>query len=371
MRILVISKRQYMSKDLVDDAYGRFAEIPLALAARDHALEGVCLSYRRRPAGPCVIRSSGHEMTWHSTNLTACAPLGLARHYRAALAHVRERRPDVIWACADAFQVIIGAALSRATGVPCVADLYDNFAAYGATRIPGVHALYGRALRQVAGVSCISEPLATLLRDRYRVNTTLTVLPNAANDTLFRRRDRAACRAELGLPADAPLVGTAGSLSGGRGIEALFDAWKRLHATHPALHLVLAGPRASNASLPEHPQVRWLGNLPHDRVPLLYGALDVAVICNLPSAFGNYCFPQKYFEILACGVPMVAARLGALAALPGHPVHAFYEPGDPASLAGALERCLTDPGEVDAPVVTWRERAEALEPLLFYAAGRV
>lgn len=371
MRILVISKRQYMSKDLLDDAYGRFAEIPLALAARGHDVEGLCLSYEPRAEGRTALESNGVRVPWQSVNLTRCPPLGLLRYGRLLRETVRARRPDVLWACGDAFQVTVGAALSRASGVPCVADLYDNFAAYGATRLPGVHALYARALRGVEGISCISEPLRELLVDRYAVQGTVTVLPNAVNDTLFHPRERAACRAEFGLPEDAPLVGTAGMLSTRRGIEALFAAFEQLHAEAPAARLVLAGPRHPGTPLPEHPAVTWLGNLPHERIPSFYGALDVAVICNLPTDFGNYCFPQKYFEILACGVPVVAARVGALAALEGRPVSAFYEPGNTASLAAALSACLRAPEPPDRATTSWRERAEALEPLLFYAAGRV
>ena len=51
MRILVLTKRQYMGKDLLDDAYGRFYELPLELAALGHEVRGVCASYRRREEG--------------------------------------------------------------------------------------------------------------------------------------------------------------------------------------------------------------------------------------------------------------------------------------------------------------------------------
>jgi hypothetical protein len=46
MRILVLSKRQYMNKDLIDDRYGRFRELPLALAGLGHKVTGICLSYQ-------------------------------------------------------------------------------------------------------------------------------------------------------------------------------------------------------------------------------------------------------------------------------------------------------------------------------------
>lgn len=40
MRILVLSKRRYTGKDLLDDRYGRLYEIPAGLVARGHAVVG-------------------------------------------------------------------------------------------------------------------------------------------------------------------------------------------------------------------------------------------------------------------------------------------------------------------------------------------
>ena len=36
MKILVLTKRQYMAKDLIDDHFGRFWEVPFELAALGH-----------------------------------------------------------------------------------------------------------------------------------------------------------------------------------------------------------------------------------------------------------------------------------------------------------------------------------------------
>ena len=48
MRILVLTKRQYMGMDLLDDRFGRFRELPLELARLGHQVHGLCLSYRAR-----------------------------------------------------------------------------------------------------------------------------------------------------------------------------------------------------------------------------------------------------------------------------------------------------------------------------------
>jgi len=51
MRILILTKRQYMNRDLIEDWYGRFQELPLALAASGHEVTGLCLIYWHRKEG--------------------------------------------------------------------------------------------------------------------------------------------------------------------------------------------------------------------------------------------------------------------------------------------------------------------------------
>ena len=48
MQILVLTKRQYMNKDLIDDRFGRFREIPLEMALKKHKVYGICLSYKKK-----------------------------------------------------------------------------------------------------------------------------------------------------------------------------------------------------------------------------------------------------------------------------------------------------------------------------------
>ena len=66
MRILVLTKRQYMNKDLIDDRFGRFREIPLSLAQKGYRVQGVCLSYRYKTEG---LYHDG-PVSWQSINAT-------------------------------------------------------------------------------------------------------------------------------------------------------------------------------------------------------------------------------------------------------------------------------------------------------------
>ena len=71
MKILVLTKRQYMGKDLLDDRFGRFREIPLELARFGHQVLGICLSYRTKEEDQVEDRDASSEATvvWHSFNI--------------------------------------------------------------------------------------------------------------------------------------------------------------------------------------------------------------------------------------------------------------------------------------------------------------
>lgn len=368
MRILVLSKRQYTGKDLLDDRYGRLFEIPAGLAARGHEVAGVALSYRRRGALPAFAAGAGLAgVRWLSVN---ALPAGLWRYPRQLATVVRDFRPDVVWACSDAFHAIAGALLSRATGVPLVIDLYDNFESFAATRLPGVGPLFRVACRQAGGLTVVSRALRDHVVPDYGIAAPVTVVGNGVRRDLFFPRDRLAARERLGLPAGVKLVGTAGAISADRGIDDLFEAFLQLADADPAVRLVFAGPRDGTPARYRHPRIVDLGVLPFERVPDLLSALDVAVVCNRDSAFGRYCFPLKLYEIVACGTPVVAAGLGDVATiLGGHP-ESLYRPGDVADLARRIAGQLAAPRQsAGLAVPTWDDWSGVVEGALAGACG--
>jgi len=179
---------------------------------------------------------------------------------------------------------------------------------------------------------------------------------------LFGPRAREACRDSLGLPRGLHLVGTAGALDQGRDIATLYGAYRRLRAARNDVGLVLAG--AGDQPVPDLPGVFHLGMLPHARVAELFAALDVAVICLADTEFGRYAFPQKAYEIVACGTPLVGARVGALGTLLAPWPHSLYTPGDEAGLATALAAQLDTPRSLPLVAPTWADQAARLEAAL-------
>lgn len=359
MKILVLSKRQYMGKDLLDDRFGRFWEVPLELARRGHEVQGIALSYRPRVAGS--FRDPCGELTWHSFNLWDHGLPALENYLRRARRRATEFQAEIVWACSDAFHAIFGRHVSARAGARCVIDLYDNFESYPATRIPGVLPLFKRALRAADGITCVSPQLAEHIGERYRSRAPALVLENAVRTDLFYPRDRSASRCELNLPQDARLIGVAGALDRSRGMDAIYRGFEILAGERSDLHLALAGPRRRGEKIPRGARIHDLGNLPLETVPVFLSTLDVAVVNNRDSAFGRFNFPQKAREIIACRVPLVAADVGTMSRLLTEHPDLRFAPDNAESLAQAVRRQLARPQLVDSSVPTWADMAERLE----------
>lgn len=352
MRVFVLSKRQYMGKDLLDDAYGRFHELPLELARLGNEVQGLCASYRRRNEGEITMHGDVADVKWHARNVRVYSPLSLYRWIASAENAVRDFCPQVIWACSDSFHAIIGSHLQRRYRIPCVIDLYDNFESYVATRIPGVLPMFRAAVRQAAGITCVSTTLQRYVHNRYAARGASLVLENGVSAE-FRPYDRADCRRRLGFPMSAKIIGTAGTIGRERGTEVLFEAFLRLAQNDPNLYLLLAGRVSNNTEMPSHERIIHLGQLPLARIPYVIGAMDVAVVCNKHSAFGDYCFPQKLYEIIACGVPPLVAKTPGVADLLAHSPRHTYEPESISSLIASIQGLLKDPGMPAVKPVSW------------------
>ncbi len=241
-------------------------------------------------------------------------------------------------------------------------DLYDNFESFGATKLPGMTSLFRAACRRAAGLTVVSQALDEYVAQYYQPTGLRQVIGNGVRRDLFFPRERGEARAALGLPLSARLIGTAGAISAERGISDLFEAFLRLAEQDDELWLIYAGPHDATPSRYPHPRIIDLGVLTLDRVSTLLSALDVAVVCNRDSDFGRYCFPLKLYEIIACGVPLVAASLGdvreVLEPYPG----SLYSPGDVSGLAAQIRRQLAQPTPAaEALAPSWRHWSNSLE----------
>ena len=364
MRVAFLCKRQYMGKDVIVDRYARLYEIPYQLARRGHTVHGFCLSYQSHEEGNWEHAAPDGKLVWESRSLGRFIAPRLLGYPRYLLKRLRAFGPDVIIGASDIPQVALAAWAAHKLRVPLAVDLYDNFESFPQARIPGFVGLLRRSVRAARLVTTTSEPLKDLVGSEYRAPGEIVAMPSTVDKGVFRRLERNASRQALGLPLDAQLVGTAGGLHRDKGVDALYAAWPAIAARYPNAHLVLAGPFDKSFPPPEDPRIHYLGQLPHARTAKLFSALDVGVIYLRDTPFGRYCFPQKAYEMLACELPIVSARVGVMPHLLKELPASLYTPDDTADLVRAVSAQLATPALARVPIADWQTVIGAVEPKL-------
>ncbi|NEX15669.1 MAG: glycosyl transferase family 1 [Halochromatium sp.] len=365
MRIAVFWKRHYMGQDVISDRYARLYELPRGLAELGHEVRVFCLSYRsagRIQRDDPVAGTTG-SLIWKGYDAGPLWVGGLLAYWRATRRELLCFNPDVLLGGSDAPHVVLMHHLGRRFDRPYVIDLYDNFESFGLTRLPGMRQRYRRALRGAAGITAVSEPFADALRQGLS-DVPVTTLESTIDPERFQPCDGASARARLGLPAQARIVGISGSLSPNRGIERIYRVFVRLLEQDSSLQLVLAGDLHRRAPPPNHPRVRFLGRLPHGAMADFFSALDLALVPMIDTDFGRYAFPQKAYEILACGTPLLTARIGALARTLAPWPACLYTPEDEEDLERQIKQQLRHPVRPRLMIPSWSDQAGQLSLLL-------
>lgn len=372
MRIAFLCKRRYMGKDVILDRYARLYEIPRQLALLGHEVQAYCLDYHVGPsdvAGPWQHRVESGSLLWASESVRGFRLPRLAIYPWHLLAQLKHFRPQVLIGASDIPHVALTRWLAKKMDLPYAVDLYDNFEGFGQARIPGLVPALRHAARDASLVVTTSEPLRQMVLKDYGAKGQVVSMPSSVDLQVFCPGDKSAARRRLGLPEDVVLVGTAGGLYQDKGVEPLYQAWSRLAARHSSVRLVLAGPYRPELPPPQGGRVHYLGHLGHAQVADLFRALDVGIISILDTPFGRYCFPQKAYEMLACGLGVVVSDIGEMSTLFASTPQIRFAPGDAEGLARALEYQLSSPVLPRIPVRGWQALIEEIEPILVRMAA--
>lgn len=132
------------------------------------------------------------------------------------------------------------------------------------------------------------------------------------------------------------------------GPDVLVEAFARVHAARPNTRLVMAGRGEMHEALQKRVDelgltdaVRILGRVEHEKVPGLIRSFDVMV---MPSVYESETFGVAAIEASACGVPVVASRVGGVpeAVIDGK-TGLLVPPRDVEKLAGGCIAMVDDP----------------------------
>jgi len=229
-------------------------------------------------------------------------------------------------------------------------------------RLPMVLTLRGKEARQAS--SPLRRPLSCAVRDASRVITVSSALRalaielgaeptrvqtigNGIDTARFRPMPRSEARRILGLPADARVLVTVGTLVERKGFHRVIEVIPPLLRSHPELHYLVVGGagaegddsarlRAQVAQLGLRDRVHFLGPVPPESLHLPLSAANTFVLASRYEGWANV-----LLEAMACGLPVVATDVGGNAQVVAHPGLGRIVPfGDADALASALDETL-------------------------------
>jgi glycosyltransferase involved in cell wall biosynthesis len=186
------------------------------------------------------------------------------------------------------------------------------------------------------------------------------VVPGGVDERFRPDADPEPARAALNLTR--PYVLTVASQTARKNISSLTATARRLETQ--GIELVAAGGGRPQFRSDDGPAgVRALGHVPDDHLPGLYAGAAAFVLPSLYEGFGLTCL-----EAMACAVPVVAARAGALPEICGDAAR-YADPRDEAGLADAVEAALGDhsaraAGPARAKQFTWDRTVRELDGLI-------
>lgn len=363
MNVVFVCKRYYTGKDVICHRFGRLYEFPTQLARLGHQVTVLCLDYRNDDCHESFTERFGSgSVRWVIASVRNILGFEVGTIYRA----IKAVQPEVVVGSSDIPCLWLARRLAGLFGVDYAVDLYDNYESFGQARIPGFRRLLKISIRNAGAVITVSSALKEKIVDDYAPSGSIAVMNNGIARSSFSIGDCAAARVSLGLPVSAKLIGTAGNLSRMKGLDTVYEAWPSIEGLAEDVYLVLAGRVDPKLPVPSGKRVIYLGELLEVQVGQLFRALDVGIIPAHDSAFGRYCFPQKLFEMVACGLPVVAAKVGAIEQVLRVKPEILFAPGDAESLAAAVILQLENSHLADIKLKEWGELIASIEPVILH-----
>ena len=355
-----------------DDEYPwdvRTEKICGTLTRAGHDVHIVARNAARRELREALPEGTVHRMRpwrWLSRELDArlAFPAFFSPRWLALLLGTsREVRPDVM-IVRDLPLAPTAIWVGALTGTPVVLDMAENYPAMLETtwragrqqlldivvRNPmlarGVERyVLARADRILVVVDESEQRLRSLGvgAERIEVVSNTPPLEQAASDSRVRNR----------APGDELELVYLGYLEIPRGIGELIEAVARLRAADHAVTLTLIGDgrdagifraQARRLGLGED-VIRFLGYLPHARALEIVARADVGVVPHQSSEYWNTTIPNKLFDYMAAGLPVIASDVAPTARIIRETgAGQVYRSGDPSGIVEAVLHLL-DPAE--------------------------
>jgi teichuronic acid biosynthesis glycosyltransferase TuaC len=259
---------------------------------------------------------------------------------RALYPHLAKSRPDLIlnyWVYPEGNSCV---RIARRLNKPVLVGSRGS----DLRRIPDAitRALVRWTVRSADGVLTVSEDLRQRAIALGAAPDRVWSIPNGCDRRVFSCQPSAEIRTEAGIgPADRVILFT-GALTPPKGVPELLQAFQKLAAGDPLLHLVCIGEGPLHAQILEFAAQNGLSG--RIRVP---GKLSSAEVARWMNAADVFCLPSHsegcpnvVVEAIACGCPVVATDVGGIPDLVSPACGILTPPGNADRLAEALRQAL-------------------------------
>ncbi len=211
-------------------------------------------------------------------------------------------------------------------------------------------------LQQSDGLIAESQASKDHMMQDYGVTPeSIRVIPCGVDPSVFHPQDRAQARQLLGVSPDVPLLLFVGRLQPLKGIDTLIRSAQWVHQVHPDVQVLIVGGGREpgdahetqerqrlqdlTAELGLTHQIQFITAQPQEALTQYYAAADVFVMPSHYESFG-----MVVLEAMACGIPVVASKVGGLASTVLHGETGFLAPvGDDRAFAHAIQNVLATP----------------------------
>ncbi len=253
----------------------------------------------------------------------------------------RGRNIDAVITVGAGDKMFWGRLAARRAGVPVVASALHS------TGWPDGVSRLNRLLTPLTDMFiAVAAPHGRHLVEREGFpETKVTVIPNGVDVERFKPGpDNPQLRKQLGVPADAPLVGILAALRPEKNHAMFLEVAASVRRAIPHAHFLIIGDGLERPKLEQLARdlgidecVHFLGT--RDDIPDLLRLLDVLLLTS-----HNEANPVSILEGLACGTPVVATRVGSVPeSVLDEQVGYLVEPGSVDAMTRRVIELLSDP----------------------------
>lgn len=270
-------------------------------------------------------------------------------------------RYDIVVVCTMPDAAVISAIPLKLLGSKVVLDIHDTMPELYLDKFGGRGGAFGaRLLMAQERISALLADRVIAVHDPHRARLMRSGIPENKISVILNSPDNKAFSPISPPPTDNgvefPIV-CHGLISRRLGLDVAIEAMSLIRDRVPAARLTVIGDGESLASaisltgkLNLADRVRFLGRLPLEQLPQILARAKVGLVPNRASETTHLMLPVKLLEYAALRIPAIASRLHTIEHYFGPDAVLFFKPGQPASLADAIEELWRNPGRRSALV---------------------